>query len=88
MVKFHSDTTSVTLPFQAKTRRLGQISKLERKQVSLNKDIETIKKQMISLAQHYNVSTNVLDPLRNHLVDVSISLPVSQSGAHLAAAYK
>ena len=75
-------------PFQPKVQREAQLSKLERAELALSKDLAAAMERLRDLGTRLGVPETYLDPLKARMVDVAVSLPLSESATPLVAIYR
>ena len=79
---------SCLFPFQLKLQREAQLSKLERAELALSQDVAAAMERLKDLGTRLGVPETHLDPLKARMVDVAVSLPLSESAAPLVAIYR
>lgn len=75
-------------PFQPKAQREAQLSKLERSELALSQEVAAAMEQIRGLGSRLGVPETYLDPLKARMVDVAVSLPLSESASPLVAIYR
>lgn len=71
-----------------KLQREAQLSKLERAELALSQDVAAAMERLKDLGTRLGVPETYLDPLKARMVDVAVSLPLSESAAPLVAIYR
>ena len=86
--EWHKSPVCSLPPSQRKAQRDAQLSKLERAETALSKQIDTTMARLKELGTQLGLPETYLDPLKVRMVDVVVSLPLSESAAPLVALYR